>query len=249
MARENNAVVITAIIAAVILIIAFGAFYFFTNSSSDNSVSVQGMSTIKAVPNLVSVYFNIETKGTTSSEAKDANTLISNKLSDKIISLGFKNTDLQTISFSVSPNYDYNGNTPKQNGFIAVHSLKIELPTEKMDKLTSVIDAGIDSGAGISYINFELTQASQNQYKAQALELASQDAKIKADSVAKGLGKNVGKLVSVSVNDFGYYPWPVFTAKAGGTVADAESARASTVNIQPSEQDISAVVSATFKLK
>lgn len=249
MKQENNAVVITSIIAAVILIIAFTGFYLLKNPSSENSVTVQGNANIKAVPDLVSVYLNIQTKGNTSSEAKDANTEIYNKLIDGIVALGFDEPDIKTESYSIYPNIIWRNGKQTEEGFIATHALKIEFSTDKIEKLTYIIDAGVDAGAGINYINFELTQESQNNYKAQALKLAAEDARIKAESVAGGLDKEVGKLISVSVSDFGYSPWNIYTAKSGGYGEDAATAREVATAIQPSGQDINAVVSATFKLK
>jgi len=248
MKKENNAIVVTSIISGVVLLIAVIAIFAFQSPSS-NVVTVQGVSTIKATPDLITVYYNIETKGNTSAQAKDANTIIFNKLSDAIVAQGFEESDLTTENFNIYPNTYWDGSKERQDGYIASHSLKLELSIEQLDKLTYVIDAGANSGAGISYINFELTQKSQNEYKAQALQLAAEDAQIKADSVAEGFGKQAGKLVSVQVSDFGYYPWNIYTSRAAGVSEDAALAKESTMNIQPSEQEISASVSATFRLQ
>lgn len=248
MKKENNAIVITSIISGVVLLIAVIALFAFQSPSS-NVITVQGVSTIKATPDLITVYYSIETKGNTSAQAKDANTLVYNKLVDALIAQGFKESDLKTESFNIYPNTYWDGSKERQDGYIASHSLKIELSTEQLDKLTYAIDAGANAGAGISYINFELTQESQNKYKAQALQLAAEDAQIKADSVAKGFNKETGKLVSVKVSDFGYYPWNIYTSRAGGVAEDAALAKESTMSIQPSEQEISASVSATFRLQ
>jgi hypothetical protein len=246
MKKENNAIVITSIISGVILLIAIIAFSVLKNPDS-NVVTVQGVSTIKATPDLITVYYNIETKGVTSAEASSANTLIYNGLTDALIAKGFEKEDLKTESFSVYPDISWENGKEKQNGYVASHSLKLELDMDELDKLTSVIDAGTNVGAGISYINFELTQESQNEYKAQALKLASEDAKIKAEAVASGFDKRTGRLISVSVNDFGYYPWNVYTSSSkGGIAEDAQLARESVMNISPSEKDITASVTATF---
>lgn len=248
MKKENNAIVITSIISGVVLLIAAIALFAFQSPSS-NVITVQGVSSIKATPDLITVYYNIETEGNTSAQAKDANTLVYNKLVDALVAQGFKESDLKTESFNIYPNTYWNGEKEKQDGYKASHSLKLELSTEQLDKLTYAIDAGANAGAGISYINFELTQKSQNKYKAQALQLAAQDAQIKADSVAKGFNKKTGKLVSVQVSEFGYYPWNIYTSRAGGVAEDAALAKESTMSIQPSEQEISASISATFKLQ
>ena len=256
MKQENNPIIVTSIISIVVLVIALTALFTFSpGPSSKDTVAVQGTATIEATPDLISVYYNIETKGDTSSEAKDKNNEILNKLKSSIVSEGFSEDELKTQSFNVYPNYYWSGGRQTQDGYVATHSLKIELKSEDFDKISEVIDAGVNSGAGISYINFELSKDLQNQYKAQALELASKDAQIKADAVASGFGKKAGKLVSVSVSDFGYSPWNIYTAKSSETSGvgysdeDMTIASESVRNLSPDEQEISASVSATFKLQ
>src|SRR3989339_650197 len=188
---KNTAVQITIIISVVVLIIAFSTLYIFNSAVNPekNSINVQGLATVKAMPDVISVYFNIETTGNTSEEAEDA------------------------------------------------------------DKLGSIIDAGANAGAGISYINFELSQKLQNQYKAEAMKLAAEDARIKAEAVAEGFNKEVGDLISTSVNDFGYYPWNVYSTRGMGVAEDYALAKVEATNIQPGEKEVTASVSATFELK
>ena len=124
-----------------------------------------------------------------------------------------------------------------------------ELTYEEIDKLSSAIDSGVEAGAGISYINFELSQESQNKYKAEALKQASEDAMIKADSIASGFNKKAGKLLSVQTSDFGYYPWNVYSSGGVSYREDALMAKEVAMNIQPSEQDVTATITATFKLR
>ncbi len=248
---KNNAIAVTAMISGVILIIALVALFVFkpANYSSGKTVSVQGVSKISAMPDLVTVYFNIETKGDTSSKATEENSRIFEKLTNGLIEEGFEKSEIQTQNFNVYPNIYWDGTKQKEDGYKAVHSIKIEIPIDKIDKLGKVIDVGVNAGAGVSYINFELTQESQNKYKAQALKLAAEDAKIKADSVASGFGKSAGKLVSVQVSEFGYYPWNVYSSSGGAYRDEIVLAKETAMNIQPSEQEITALISATFKIK
>jgi uncharacterized protein len=252
MKKENSAIVITCIIAVVVLIIAILAIYRFGSSvsSTGKSVTVEGVSTLKALPDVISVYFSIETKGKTSLEAKDANTKIYDDLVEELMLVGFNESDIKTESFNVYPNTYWENGKEKTDGFIATHSLKLELSSEESDKLSPAIDAGVLAGAGISYINFELSQKAQNTYKAEALKLASEDATVKADAIASGFGKKVGKLLSVQVNSFNYYPWNVYTSMDSGGRApgDITLAKETAMNINPSEQDVTASITATFRL-
>jgi len=252
MKKENNAIVITSIIAGVILVIAIlylTVFSSIISSSAKNSITVEGISTIKAMPDAISVYITIETKGATSSEATVANTQIYEDLVEEMTIAGFEESDLTTESFSVYENVYWEDGKEKTDGYIASHSLKVELTSEKMTEVSSVVNAGANAGAEISYINFELSQASQNKYKAEALKLASEDARIKAGAIASGLDMEVGKILSVQTSNFGYYPWNVYTAKGGSISEDSVAAQATAITINPSEEEITASVTATFRLK
>lgn len=251
MKQENKTIVTTSIIAGVILIVALSFLFVFQPraSSTSESITVQGISNIKATPDLLSVHFNVETEGETSSEASEANSKILEKLTEALIAEGFEKEDIKTENFNVYPNTYWENDKMKEDGFKASHSVLIELSLEQFDKASEVIDAGVNAGAGVSYINFELTQKSQNEYKAQALKLAAEDAKIKAESIAEGFEKSVGKLISVSVNDFGYYPWNVYSTASAGYAEDAIAVKQFARNLEPTEQDISASVSAVYKMK
>jgi uncharacterized protein YggE len=250
MKKDNQAIIITSIISGVVLLIALIAMTSFGPVSPSNKITVEGVASIDATPDLMTTYFRIETQGETSVEAKDANNEILNKLVNELSKLGFERSELQTQSFNIYPNYEWTNGKQTQNGYKATHSLKLELSSDGFDKISEVIDAGANSEAGIDYINFELTQELQNKYKAEALELASKDAQTKADAVASGFGKRTGKLISVQVSEFGYYPWNVYTSRDEGVgyAENAVLAKQAVAEISPSEQEISARVSATFKI-
>ncbi len=255
MKKDNRAIIITSIIAGVILIIALLALTTLSsmNPYSKKSVTVEGISNIEVAPDIIGIYFNIETNGSTSAEAKDANNEIFEDLIVQLALEGFDRSELKTQSFNIYPDYIWDDGTRKDNGYKATHSLKLELTSDDFDRISEVIDAGVDSGAGISYINFELSQELQSQYKAEALELASKDARVKAEAVALGFNKKVGKLVSVSVSDYYYYPMNIYTRSSvdyeDSGYGDCVSLKEAVANIEPSELDITARVSATYKIR
>jgi hypothetical protein len=215
------------------------------NKSSENTVSVSGQSTLEVMPDLIGVYFTIDTQGATSNDAADKNSQISDTLTASLTDKGFEKGQIQTQSYSVYPEYDYRTGTGKITGYKATHTIKIELSANNSEKIGDVIDSGINSGAGISYINFELSQKNQNKYKAEAMKLAAQDATTKAESVASGLNKKLGSLISVSVNDYNYVPWLAYNS-AGASAPEIKQAATS---IQPSTQQVSASVTAVFRIR
>ncbi|MEK6875463.1 MAG: SIMPL domain-containing protein [Nanoarchaeota archaeon] len=244
----DKSVQITLIIVAGIVILGLLIFSGFSNISPSNTVTGNGQANIKAVPDLVGVYFNVQTTGSTSEIATDKNSEIVDNLITELVKQGFERKDIQTTNFNVYPEYNWNSGLQTIKGYKATHSIKVQMSTSDASEIGEVIDAGVDAGAGISYINFELSQEKQNEYKAQALKAAAEDAKIKAQSIAEGLGKRLGSLVSTSDSDFNYSPWRLYEAQ-GGVAMDAAEAKQATTNIQPGNQDIYASVTATYKLR
>ncbi len=245
--KLHKSVQITLIIVLAVIILASVGIYFFKSGSMSNTISVNGQATENVMPDLISVYFNVETKGTTSSEAESENSLIVNKLKSAIVALGFSEDDLKTENFNIYPEYNYKSSDRQITGYRASHSLKIELSTDDKSKIGSVIDAGATAGAGISYINFELSPSLEQQYKAVAIKTASEDARVKAESIAEGFDKRLGRLVSVSLDNFNYSPWRVYSS--AGTSEDTQIAKEAVTTITPSEREVTAYVNAVYKLR
>jgi hypothetical protein len=243
---EKSVQITMVIVGAVLLLALIGVFSYGYFAGDKKTVSSDGVSQISAMPDLVTIYFNVETKGTDAKEAKDKNSEIVEKVITALILQGFERKEIQTENFNVYPDYTWVNGRQNANGYRATHSLKIELSTEDSSKLSKIIDAVVDNGASLSYINFELSLDKQKELKTQALAQASEDARLKADAIASGLGMRVGKLVSVSTSDFGYQPWRVYDAVAGASSAEMKLAA---TNIQPSEQQINANVHAVFELR
>lgn len=245
-----------AIIVVACLVLAGGLGYFAISSFAprapqppESVLSANGMSQIKAYPDLVVIYYNIDTNGSTAAIAGNKNAKISSDLTTALLKIGFGGDDIQTESYSLNPDYIYDYRTGKQTqvGFRAVHQVKLEVSiAHSVPRLTPIgdaIDAGINSGANINYINFELSIEKQNQYKTEALSMATADARSKAEAVASGLGRKIGRVSSVSTSDFNYMPWRAYDAI---TPSNAPVAKVEATNIQPSSQDVTAQVSVVY---
>ena len=243
--KVNNSIKITGIIVIAVLVVVVFGFYSVNNIINPGQrVSSSGFSEVFVMPDRVGLYFSVTTNGFSSSEASDANSKIVDDLVVALIREGFDRDEIETQNFNVREQYDWTGDGREFIGYQAVHSIRLRVPSEEKALIGSAIDAGVDAGASLSYINYELSQESQNKYKAEALKLATEDARIKAGAMAEGLGMEISKLVSISDSSFDYRP--VF----GMDYAEsAKSGEAIATDIQPSEQTVSARVSVIYKLK
>jgi len=237
-------------VAALLAISILGiGFYKLVNPSKD-VISIDGSSVIKVTPDLVTINFNIETSGSDVKTAKDANSAILEELVTNLVVLGFDREDIKTQSINIYPWTEWINGRSVDKGYKASHQVTVELNTSDASKIADAIDAGVDAGALLSYINFELSNTKQNEYKAQALKQAGEDARTKALAIAEGLGMRISsKPVSVSTSSFDYSPWNVYSY-AGGTrdVAYAEDAKLAVTNIVPGEQTVYGNIQVTYKL-
>jgi len=243
--KVDNSVRITLIIVVSVIILALISVFAYFQAKPSSTLATSGQATIKVMPDLTSIYFNVETNGTTAQEAKDKNAEIVEKVTDSLMGLGFSKDEITTENYNIYPDYAWENDKQVFKGYRASHSLKIEIPDTKDDKIGSVIDAGVDSGALLSYINFELSTGKQNEYKALALKEATEDARTKAESIASGLGESLGKIVSVSDSSFDYYPWPIYRAVTGIDVSEAKQA---VTEIEPGKQEVNARVSVVWAI-
>jgi uncharacterized protein YggE len=249
---ESGVKIALIITSAIVILALIGAFMFYQiipSGLKGNTISVQGNSVIKVTPDIVTIYFNAETNGSTAKEAKDANAEVVDDLITSLVKQGFERADIQTQSFSIYEDIRWENDKQKSYGYKASNQIKIEMSTNRADKIGDVIDAGVDAGAMLQWINFELSNDKQNEYKAEALKEAGEDAKVKAESIADGLDKRLGGLVSVSTSDWGYRPWNLYTASYGGIAEDVSLAKQATTNIQPSTQEVTGYVSVVYKIK
>lgn len=241
----ETSVKITLIIVAAILLVLLVGYGIISSNSRTNTVSATGQASIKAIPDIVKVYFSLEAKAETAQEAKDSISLVYDELQTAMIKLGFERDEIQTSSYTVNPNYVWNGRTQTTQGYIANQQVVLEFSAEEADKTAYVIDAGVNAGAGISYINFELSIEKQNEYKAQAYEQAAEDARVKVESIVSGSGKKLGRLYSISASEFYYEPWRMYDMVGSSNL---ETAKAEVASISPSSQDITASVTAIYKI-
>ena len=170
------------IIAVLIIIILLGTFYFYNKDTQ--TVEVIGNAQLSVLPDQALVYLQIETKDKSAEEAKNKNALITDKVISSLTNIGIEQKNIQTENYNIYPEYDYEKGR-EITGYTASNYIKVI--TKDFNNVGKIIDASVNSGALISYINFELSTEKSNEYKKLVLAEASKDSKEKAQAIADGL--------------------------------------------------------------
>ncbi|MEK6889809.1 MAG: SIMPL domain-containing protein [Nanoarchaeota archaeon] len=237
------------LIGIAVLALLVGGYLFY---GSGPEISTQGVANVKVQPDTLGVYMNVMGKGKTMQDAKAEHDKIVVELKSKLRSSGFKDSEIQTLNYNVYQDYDYSTRTPVSKGYVV--SEQVIVKTEDFDRAGDIVDRAIESNTLVQSINFELSQEKQNEMKAEALKQAGMDAENKANAIASGLNKKVGRLVSVSSQEFNYGgPIAYYEKAVGGVSSDlaidnSEAVRVAQ-SVNPSEMEISAYINARYKLR
>lgn len=121
--------------------------------------------------------------------------------------LGIKRTDVEAGNLVISPEYQYSQNKkPELVGYRAQRQLAVKL--YQLDKLSELMDtalkAGLESVSQIEY-GLKTPQAMKEQARLGAVE----DARSKAESLAKAFGMKLGKVYSVEYRN--NTPMPIYS--------------------------------------
>ncbi len=237
-------------------------------NKQENTISFSGHGEVKAVPDIANVYFTISKDAKTVKEAqalvagiekKSLNLLKADNVSDK---------DIQTADASFYPKYEYNqavcppipmgagtaGVTVNPSspyycppskqvivGYTASESITVKVRnTDDVGKIMQGL--GTLGVSDLSGPNFSIDN--EDTVKAQARKKAIDDAKAKAEVLAKDLGIRLGKITSFS--ESGNYPMPMYAKTLSMDSASGASAPAS---IPAGENTITSDVTITYEIR
>lgn len=249
-APPYNILILIAIFTAAILITAaFSMGMLFDNSNpgynpTQKTLSTSGTVSKKVMPDKVEIVLNVETWSESAQVSQEDNARISDAVRNALDDIGIK--DIKTLSYYENEQYVWNSSYSRQdkNGYITVNSLQITLTD--ITKSGSVIDVAVRAGANrVQSVSFALTDSKQNELKAKALEEAAASAKLKAESMAKGLGVTLGKVVNISENSYNYYP--MMKSYAEDAIGVTSSYTPPT-QITAGDVSVDATVTVTFEL-
>jgi hypothetical protein len=237
---------ITAIIIVLVLVIgSLIGLSIYNNQDSGKMISVTGNSQITVAPDSAVVYLLVQTRDLSAQTAKDENARITDDVLTALIKTNIERKDIQTESYSINPEYTWTNQRQEIKGYVASNYIRVT--TTDFNNVGKIVDASVNAGALVNWINFELSTEKSNEYKKTVLTNASKDAEAKATAIATGLGKKLGDVVSVSSSDYNYYPYRYYENMA---LSDSSmEMKTAATSIQPKDLDISAMVSVSYKIR
>lgn len=172
-----------------------------TNVSSANSernvISVNSSETITVVPDIAEIVYAVRTEAKDAASCQQKNTEDVAKVIELLKGLGVEETSIQTSDYYMYPIYNYSGNTQRITGYEASTSLTVsKLPIDSLDTiLAQSVQTGINNIQSITYMSSKYDEGYSN-----ALKLAMESARAKAEALAEAGGCSLGSVVGVREN-------------------------------------------------
>lgn len=217
------------------------------HAAENNGVLVQGSCEIKVVPDRGSVSFTSENQSKTQAAAVKLTNTQMNNLKEKIQKLKLADIELKTTNYNVYPVREYEKDHYVDKGTKA--SMTLEITTSEISRLGEAMGAA--SQAGIQNVGTMVTflslEKSQSEYL-KCLDIASHDARKKAEQLAKKLDFSIGKVLSVIESPVTNQPTP----QPHRGAMFAKSAMMDSVQAAPVEagtQNFSTNIQVTFEIK
>lgn len=235
---------ITGIIAAVILISLLAIMAFLQSSSEDEKViEVQGSYQITKESDMVWMSLGVETNAETAKEAEEKNKEITNKFYDKLEDLGLSKEEYKTESYNIYPNKNWEDSSGEIESYTVTHTIKVQ--TERIELAGSILDSAVQAGINsINGVYFDLSENKKEEARAEVLKEATESARIKAESIAEGLGTEIKGIKRVSDSSSNYYP-----AYRDVVASDVAEKGGLAIITQPGSVDISATVSVLYEIE
>jgi uncharacterized protein YggE len=210
------------------------------NSNDDPpSIRVIADATVLATPDQVEIDVGVTTQAQRSREAATRNAQLGRSVLDALKNAPGSGANLQTISYTLSPNYRYpeGGGKPTIIGYTATNMVRLTL--NDLDRVGDAIDAATNAGANqIHRVQFGLRD--EQAVQTQALREAVLKGRAQAEALATVLGVKIVRVLSVTESEQVIRPFDVMRLSA--------EASAQATPIQPGSIEMSATVTVSVEI-
>lgn len=241
MFRNRRKVLHAAVSSVAMMLLLAGTVAFATpaalpENSGARTISVNGTAQVTLKPDIAWVSLGTLTQDVSAEAARKANNTLMAKVYDALKAQGVDlDKDVKTTAYSINPRYEENGT--KITGYNINNTIRVKV--RDLDKLGSILETATQAGANTSgglYFDVENREGAYNQ----ALEKAIENARLRAQTLAKSAGAVLGPVVSASESG-GYNPRPIYFSR--GYAADGG------VPVSSGTMQVSASVGVTFELR
>jgi uncharacterized protein YggE len=206
-------------------------------------ISVVGSGLVYVTPDIAYINVGVRSQADTVAEALELNNAQAKLIKDTLVAQGVDEKDIQTSSFNVYPQSDYDFQGAITRTYFSVEN-NVYVTVRKLESLGVVLDAVAKSGANNIYgITFDVQDKTTAQSTARTMAVDS--ARKQAQELAVAAGVELGDILSIS--SFSSYAQPYYGMGMGG--GGGEAAFSQAVPIAAGQMQVNAEVTMVFRIK
>jgi len=208
-------------------------------STERGRLTVEGSGKINVAPDKAIIQIGIVTESKEAETAQTQNAQISNNVLSALNEIDISTNDIQTISYTIQPVYEFTEGTSVLTGYRVQHTL--EITVKKLSNLGMVYEAVVAAGANIAE-NIRFDVSNREVIYQEALQQAMKNATEKAIRLGEQIGVNINN-IPVKVTEISGTPPP----RPFSLALASESISQAAPPIQSNKIEIEANVSAVFQ--
>ncbi len=166
-------------------------------STERGRMTVTGSGKITASPDQAIIQIGIVTESKEAETAQSQNAIISNNVISALNKIGILNEDINTISYTIQPVYEFTEGASILTGYRVQHILEITI--KNLMNLGPVYEAAVAAGANIAE-NIRFDVSNRDVLYMEALQQAMKKATEKATKLGEQIGVNINQ-IPVKVNE------------------------------------------------
>lgn len=157
-------------------------------------VVTAGEAVVKRVPDRAWVQITAESRARNPREAQKLNVDAMSAVLQKLKAAGLPPDALQTRGYDLQPEYDYNNGRQTVRGYVARNT--VEVRVDDLPRVGEIVDMAVTAGAtSVGGVRFDLKDKAAAERE--ALRLAVEDARRRAEAAAGGAGMKVERIIRI----------------------------------------------------
>jgi hypothetical protein len=204
------------------------------------SIVAQGEAVVRRAPDRVFITASVETRAPNPRDAQRQNAERMAEVQKRVLAAGIARDAVRTLGYTIQQNVDFVDGRRVPRDFMARNALEVRL--DAVDRAGEIIDTLVSGGAtSIGNVQFDLRDRSEAERE--AIRLAVEDARGRAEAAAAGMGRGIGRVIKIEdVRQPSGGPRPMMSVAR-------DAAAESVTSIEPGQIEIRAQVVLTVAIQ
>jgi len=163
-------------------------------------VITSGEGLVQAAPDRAWITVTAESRAGNPRDAQRRNSEAMTPVLDKLRAAGIPADAIRTVGYDLQQEWDYVNNQRTSRGYVARNT--IEVRVDSIERVGELLEMAVGSGAtSVGGVRFDLKNRAR--LERDALRLAVEDARARADAAAAGAGRSIDRIVRIDASTGG----------------------------------------------